>query len=582
MKSYLRAGAIALTIATAVIQTAAVIQANEAMAAGIEPKAGFSVEALSQTPVLSGGRLKPFDSFARDLVLYVTGTTSYQGFSPIELTLSWTVNAQAWFSEPIIFISRVDVKKQLLLDEKTKRFSPESLLKNPQLLQYAGTLDPRAKNVTPPMGGTNGSDPRQQEIRRIIDRLSIVRALSTGEAWTIIPAHEPEPWTSIASGLPGENEPVDKPVSPVVASFRDLVTAYRDGSSADFLTASRSLHDSIVQAMGASFSPKAASMIRAEVYYHRAQPFLIAWILYLLAGLCYVSSLVDAVSEKTRSIGARAGHALLSLAFLTHIAGFAMRIIISGRPPVTNMYESVIWVSFGAVFFAIVLYTLQKTKHRVLLSVGSFVGMLGLMAANSAPAVLDPSIHPLVPVLRSNFWLTIHVLTITLSYAAFALSMGISNVSLFQFLRSSDRKVSKIETLNLLSYRAMQFGVVLLAAGTLLGGFWADYSWGRFWGWDPKETWALIALLCYVAMLHARFVGWVNPFTLPVWTVLAFLSVLMAWYGVNFVLGVGLHSYGFSSGGMSTVIIFTTIQLAYVLLVAAVRRGRASDMSRAH
>lgn len=537
-------------------------------------KPGYAFQTLGSTPVLSGGRLKPLDSFARDMVLFVTGSTSYSGWNSIELLLSWTVNAQAWFKEPIIFISRVDVKKQLLVDEKTKRFSPEELLKNPQLLQYAGTLDPRAKNITPPMGGAPGSDPRQQEIRRIIDRLSIVRALSTGEAWSLIPSHDPEPWQSIASALPAEGETAEKNVNPIVAAFRDVVTAYRDGNTTSFASSSQALHDQVIAAMGSAYNARTARMIRAEVSYNRAQPFLIAWILYLIAGLLYVSSLVDATPEKFRSLGARFGHVVIGAAFAIHITGFVMRVVISGRPPVTNMYESVIWVSFGAVFFSIVLYVLQKTKHRILLSVGSFVGMVGLMAANSAPAVLDPSIHPLVPVLRSNFWLTIHVLTITLSYAAFALSMGIANVSLFQFLRSTDKRVSKIETLNLLSYRAMQFGVVLLAAGTLLGGFWADYSWGRFWGWDPKETWALIALLCYIAMLHARFVGWVNPFTFPVWTVLSFLSVLMAWYGVNFVLGVGLHSYGFSSGGMSAVVLFTAVQLTYVVLVAAVRRAR--------
>ena len=98
-------------------------------------------------------------------------------------------------------------------------------------------------------------------------------------------------------------------------------------------------------------------------------------------------------------------------------------------------------------------------------------------------------------------------------------------------------------------YRTMQVGVLLIAAGTILGGVWADYSWGRFWGWDPKEVWALITLLVYLIPLHGRFAGWVNTFGLVVASVVCFLSVVMAWYGVNFVLGVGLHSYGFVEGG---------------------------------
>ena len=106
-----------------------------------------------------------------------------------------------------------------------------------------------------------------------------------------------------------------------------------------------------------------------------------------------------------------------------------------------------------------------------------------------------------------------------------------------------------IKPLSNFIYRAMQVGVLLIAAGTILGGVWADYSWGRFWGWDPKEVWALITLLVYLVPLHGRFAGWVNTFGLVVASVVCFLSVVMAWYGVNFVLGVGLHSYGFTEGG---------------------------------
>ena len=106
-----------------------------------------------------------------------------------------------------------------------------------------------------------------------------------------------------------------------------------------------------------------------------------------------------------------------------------------------------------------------------------------------------------------------------------------------------------IKPLSNFIYRAMQVGVLLIAAGTILGGVWADYSWGRFWGWDPKEVWALITLLVYLIPLHGRFAGWVNTFGLVVASIVCFLSVIMAWYGVNFVLGVGLHSYGFVEGG---------------------------------
>jgi len=113
-------------------------------------------------------------------------------------------------------------------------------------------------------------------------------------------------------------------------------------------------------------------------------------------------------------------------------------------------------------------------------------------------------------------------------------------------------------------YRTLQIGVVLLAAGTILGGVWANYSWGRFWGWDPKETWALIALLGYLAVLHGRFSGWLGSFGIAVGSVIAFLGVLMAWYGVNFVLAAGLHSYGFGGGGLPYVLTVCAVDLAVI------------------
>jgi ABC-type transport system involved in cytochrome c biogenesis permease subunit len=150
-------------------------------------------------------------------------------------------------------------------------------------------------------------------------------------------------------------------------------------------------------------------------------------------------------------------------------------------------------------------------------------------------------------VLRSNYWLIIHVLTIVSSYAAFALAWGLGNFNLALMVFAPGRR-DLIQTLSRFGYRAIQIGVVLIAAGTFLGGFWAAESWGRFWGWDPKEVWALIALLSYVIPLHARYVGWVRDFGLAVCAVVCFASVVMAWYGVNFILGAGLHSYGFGGG----------------------------------
>jgi ABC-type transport system involved in cytochrome c biogenesis permease subunit len=358
----------------------------------------------------------------------------------------------------------------------------------------------------------------------------------------------------------------------------------------------------------------------------------------------------------------RIGLAALAIGIGLEIYGFYLRVRISSWAPVTNMYETVIWVALVAAVLSFVFEMIFRKTFTALAGAG--VALLGTIVAANVP-LLDPSIKSLQPVLRDNFWLSTHVLCVVSSYAAFALawmlglvatvyyltatyrqsprfldlalalvpglillvgggvgvaaSYGVfgpqwtfgdgsgssstqgilsgeilfrifygmallgetitlagllamvgevvnrltfdpeaeavtdvekhSHVQLDPRARAMQRTVGTVKPLSNFIYRAMQVGVLLVSAGTILGGVWADYSWGRFWGWDPKEVWALITLLVYLVPLHGRFAGWVSTFGLVAASVVCFLSVIMAWYGVNFVLGVGLHSYGFVEGG---------------------------------
>jgi ABC-type transport system involved in cytochrome c biogenesis permease subunit len=181
---------------------------------------------------------------------------------------------------------------------------------------------------------------------------------------------------------------------------------------------------------------------------------------------------------------------------------------------------------------------------------------------------------PLQPVLRDNFWLTIHVLTIVSSYAAGALAWGLGCMSLGYYLlgryrdgRTGRKAPEATVALAGFIYKAMQVAVLLLAAGTILGGLWADVSWGRFWGWDPKEVWALVSLLAYLIILHGRYIGWIGDFGLAAGSVLGAAVIGMSWYGVNFLLGAGLHSYGFGQGGQTEFFSFLILNL--LLLAAA-------------
>jgi ABC-type transport system involved in cytochrome c biogenesis permease subunit len=258
--------------------------------------------------------------------------------------------------------------------------------------------------------------------------------------------------------------------------------------------------------------------------------------------------------------------------FFLMVGGIALRVWLAGRPPVTNMYESILWVAFGTALFALIFCFRHRSQAYLLAA--SPVVILALIASDLQPAVLDPAMNPLVPVLRSNFWLTTHVLTVTLSYGAFALAAALGHFLVVGAIRKNSALPNEDPGV-LHLYRSLQIGILLLAVGVILGGVWANYSWGRFWDWDPKETWSLVAFLSYVVLLHGRLAGWWTGYGLAVGSIAAFLTILMAWYGVNFVLGKGLHSYGFGSGGQSYVAGFALVEIGFIIF-ALLRRPRAA------
>jgi cytochrome c-type biogenesis protein CcsB len=529
---------------------------NGAMVLGAEtqptPHSSWSFTHLGLTPVQSGGRLKPFDSFAREVVLFETGSQSFQKWGAMDLLFSWITNPDAWELKPLIRINREDVKRQLGLEEKRTHFSPRELMSNLSLSQYADELEKNAQAAQAP--GAPKLSAREQELKTVLDRLSVFHNIVSGQGWLVVPRPAPEAWGSILD---------HSPQSAVIRShFVRLIRAYQAPDQEAF-ERETVLFRSAVEGEIIGFSQKVKNSLLAESLYNRTRPFFYSWVFYL------VSALLWAVSSRANVWRKCAAFTLIS-ALLTQIVGITLRCFASGRPPVTNMYESVIWVSLGVMIFAMVLYAVHR--QRVILSVSSFLATFALIAADFAPAILDPSIHPLVPVLRSNYWLTVHVLTITLGYAAFMLALGLSNFTLFQFMKKVSQ--SKIASLNQMTYRSIQFGVVFITAGTILGGIWADYSWGRFWGWDPKEVWALITLLCYLVILHGRYTNWIGPFGFAAWSSISFLSVVMAWYGVNFILGVGLHSYGFASGGTPWVLGFVALEVLYVVVASLVRHAQ--------
>ncbi len=554
-------------------------QATNAIKHELMPHRNWSFTELRRVPVQSGGRIKPLDTLASEIVLFETGKRKFENWDPLDLMLSWISFPHFWESKAFIQVTREDVKRQLGLDEKRTTFSPKELLANPILLQYAEKMSgPNVQAQAPDPMGSAKSNPRDQEFKAVFDRISTFHGVISGEVWHLIPRDSPRAWGSLLD----ENENVHQGAhrnalnedqeseNLIKSNFVQLLRDYQAGDTTRFSRSADLLRASVEGEVD-DYESKYQYKIGVEVFYNQVRPFLFAWIFYLSAFLAW--SLYQLHSEAKWMKGFRrlaVPFTVIALSF--HVVGFASRCYIAGRPPVTNMYESVIWVSLGAVVFSVIIGLLQR--HTLLLAVGTALATFGMIVGDIAPSVLDPSIHPLVPVLRSNYWLTIHVLTITLGYAAFALTLGLSNLTLLNFLKSKKPNQKQIASLNQMTYRAMQFGVVFIAAGTILGGVWADYSWGRFWGWDPKEVWALITLLSYVVVLHGRLTGWMGQLGFAVCSAIGFMSVVMAWYGVNFILGVGLHSYGFASGGTPWVLGFVGAELVYVTAVTLVCKNR--------
>lgn len=528
--------------------------------------ASFSVSAqmvgepLRKLPVQDAGRLKPFETFAKETLQLVYGKSKFKGKSPVDVVMTWILIPDQWDQMEVIEVRHSGLREALKLPEDQIHFRPSELLTNERVPLLFQEL--RSHRET-----ENKLNPYFQALQRLENQITMYHAVRNGMAIRVAPNPETDTWYSIAE-LPSELAPEFEAIA---SGFVKSLTAL-EGDSQQFQATQKNLADAVqtFMAKAKALAPeKYADMnkIRAEVHYNDFHPFQWAWISYLLGAILMISHLVAKRRWQLLS-----GFVFIGLGFLLHTYGMGVRSYLTGRPPVSNMYETVVWVPWGCIVFAAILEKLQKT--RVILIAASLISVFCLILTDLAPSVLDASLHPLEPVLRSTFWLTTHVLIITISYAAFFLAFGLGDLVLFYYLRDEKRYAAQINKAVTAIYRSVQIGVVLLAAGTILGGIWADYSWGRFWGWDPKETWALIALLGYLALLHGRLVGWVKGFGMAAGSIVAFSLVIMAWYGVNYVLGAGLHSYGFGAGGVEYVSMFVAAHLLYVVYVATLRYSR--------
>lgn len=517
--------------------------------------AELDFKALALVPIQEGGRVKPLDTFARESVRLITGHETFEGRPAMDLVWDWFTHPQEWDQKNFILVENLDLRALLGVPKDQKFVSPQVLKNQEDFMVFArSSFDKQQKKTA--------LNAKEQESLEVLTRIQSLENLESGDALTVVPHPDSptQPWTSLGDLQRAHQQDVKKmpdASKEVLLAFAGLLQSYENHDVPEFTKDSHLFSQALERIGGKDYAD--FSKISLEVQFNSLKPFQLAWMIHLVAALLMGISVLFHLPRIFKP-----GLLVFSAGILISAYGFILRCLIAGRPPVSNMYESLIWVIFGMTVFALVFELV--THNRQFALSGAILAVIGFVLADNVPTIMDSSIQPLEPVLRSNFWLTIHVLTITLSYAAFLLSLGIGHLCLWTIWKHGEDK-DRLQKQTKVLYRVVQVGVVLLAAGTILGGVWASYSWGRFWGWDPKETWALIALLGYVAILHGRLAGWLREVGFTIGVVSAFLGVLMAWYGVNFILGVGLHSYGFSKGGLPYVITFVAVEMILILFV---------------
>lgn len=524
----------------------------------VQAKPGDALKAL---PVQDGGRIKPYDSFAREMLEIVYGKTTFEKRNATEIVLTWMLAPQSWEDKKIFEVRNHQVLEALKLPKDQRYFTGNEIFGNERFTLLRQELNNKRETK-------EKLNPYFQALQRIENQFVVFQEVAAGRMLKLIPPKEGDTWIAVADMQPEHQEKFMELTKAFIAYIGAI--AAEESTTAPGEALDKAVLD--FEAVARAENPELydhSSVVKAELHYNSFHPFRWAYVFYFMSFI--VLLLVWTLNKESL---VKVAWGFLIIGFILNTYGFGLRMYIMGRAPVSNMYETVVWVAWGTVLFAAILEIIYKM--RLIMIAGTLVAAFSLVIADFAPAVLDPTLQPLEPVLRSNYWLTIHVMTITISYAAFFLAFGLGDVGLVYYLRGEKKHQEQIRGIVTGIYRSIQIGVAFLAPGIILGGIWADYSWGRFWGWDPKETWALIALLGYLAVLHARYAGMIKNFGMIVTAILTFSLVIMAWYGVNFVLGAGLHSYGFGAGGIEYVSAFVGLHILATIYVGIVHRGRKS------
>ena len=567
----------------------------------------FDLAAFAELPVQVGGRIKPLDSVARNTLLILSGrqkvvTDEGLTLSPIEWFIDLTMRPEVADTYPIFKIEFPDDLGLVGLAEQGERYYSfnELLPFSEELRRLHGEINPAPELRSPyekqiadinnglmryhrvmhslhPVGGAERLDRlvdeyqsylatiqpgmielRKQQageefdaalLKRFITFADDYLKLSTTAYLRVVPPPPPvdllEDWKNI--GLELLDVMKDDPLSPYVTSYASLTMAYRSGDAEQFNREVRELRERFI----ADF-PDDISRVHYERVFNGLQPFYISMQLYVLIFLAVCISWLRWPKEL-----AKAAFWVLVLAFLIHTFGLLSRMYIQGRPPVTNLYSSAVFVGWGAVLLGIFIE--KFFKNGIGAAMASLVGFCTLIIAHHL-AMTGDTLEMMRAVLDSNFWLATHVVIITFGYSAIFLAGALAILFVLLGVFSSRFNKDTARSLSAMVYGIICFGTLFSLVGTILGGIWADQSWGRFWGWDPKENGALMIVIMGAIYLHARWGGICKDRGLMALAIWGNIITAWSWFGTN-MLPVGLHSYGRMDSAYAWLIGFVLVQL---------------------
>lgn len=506
----------------------------------------FDLNSFRQIPVSANGRTKPLDTVARNSLMNISGRQSIRTddgrVSAIEWYIELITNPEQSIEREVFRIDHPDVLALIGLDtEKRTRFSFAELLDSGNEINRQAMLASQEK--------AKARDPFQRAVLVLNQRMMLYSELSQlSSPYLVPPLTSGEDWRSFVSVL-NEN-----PSDPDARALLGVLQAYRSGDAGAFnsqLGEFKALVDSHIT--------YDARKSRYEVIFNQVQPFIIAAALFLVAFLFGCFGLLLAQLTKPGWSRSMFGSMTASIvvAFVVMTIGIASRVYLQGRPPITNLYSSAVFIGWFSVIIGLIIDRQMKLGLGGIMA--SVIGFGTLVVAHNLGSSGD-TMEMMQAVLDSNFWLATHVVVVTIGYSAtfFGGFLAIAYVLLGVFTRTLDRERGK--SMIKMVYGVICFATVTSFVGTVLGGIWADQSWGRFWGWDAKENGAALIVLWNLLILHARWGGMIRDRGLVILAIFGNIITAWSWFGTN-MLGVGLHSYGFTNSAVFWIAIFVISQL---------------------